>query len=279
MDLVQRRLSTGLRLAEVSDDPDQIATLLAARAHLEATRQIHRNLGRFKAEVDTAEQALQHTVELFERIRTLGVQGATATQTADTRAMLAQEIGSKMEQIAGLAGTSIEGRYIFSGDADQTQPYTIDVTQTNPLSAYQGSAATRQAQHPNGTTFAVARTAQEIFDSTDPASNVFGTINALRLALQANDEPAILGAVAGLTAAGVHLNRQLAFYGTTQNKVAEALDFGATLEVQLAGQISSIADADLTESIVELNQEQLQQRASLESWARIPRTTLFDYLG
>lgn len=277
--LAQRRISTGLRVSQVSDDPDQISTLLTARAHLAANQQIQTNLGRVKAEVDSADQVLQQAITLFEHIRTIGAQGNSATQTAQTRASLAQEVGSTLEQLVGLAGTSVEGRFIFSGDSDQTVPYTIDLTQPSPLSAYQGTAATRQAQHPNGTTFALAHTAQEIFDSTDPATNVFQTANALRVALAANDDAAIALAVDGLTAAGEYLNSQAAFYGTTQNKIAEALDYGNAFQVQLQTQISSLVDADLTEAIVDLNQANTQQQAALESWARLPRTTLFDFLG
>ena len=279
MERAQARISTGLRITKASDDPDQIATLLTARAYLEAARQIQFNLGRVKGEVDSAEQTLQQGVRMFERIRTLGAQGLTGTQTAETRAMLAGEIGSILEQMVGVAGTVVEGRFIFSGDADQTAPYTIDLTLADPFSPYQGSPATRLAQHPNGTTFAVAHTAEEIFDSVDPATNVFDATNALKLALEANDETAIRTAVEGLVVAGTHLNSEVAFYGTRQNKIAEALEFGQMFQTRMEAQISSLQDADVTEAIVDLQQGQTQQQATLASWAQMPRTTLFDFLG
>ena len=165
----QRQISTGVRLASVADDPDQVSTLLNARANLSAAAQIQANLGRVKGEVDAGEQALQSAVQLFERVRTLGAQGVSGTQNASTRAALAQEIGSVMEQMVALTGTQVEGRYIFSGDSDHTAPYVLDWTQATPLTTYQGTASTRAVQHPNGTTFQVARTAQEIFDSATPS--------------------------------------------------------------------------------------------------------------
>ena len=54
----QLQISTGLRVNQVSDAPDSISTLLAARASLSSTQQIDANLGRFKSETDGAEQAL-----------------------------------------------------------------------------------------------------------------------------------------------------------------------------------------------------------------------------
>lgn len=279
MNRAQRQLSTGVKMARVSDDPDQVSTLLNTRASLSAALQIHSNLGRVSAEVDAGEQSLQSAVQLFERARTLAAQGVTGTQTASGRAVSGQEIGAILEQLGGLAGTQVEGRYIFSGDTDRQVPYTIDLNLPTPVSAYLGAASTRLVQHPNGTTFQVAHTAQEIFDSSTPGANVFANLSALRDGLLTNDEAAIRTALDGMTTVGDHLNSELASYGSFQNSVHNALDFGQNLELQLRTQIGGLEDADATEAILELNQGQVQQQAALTSRAQMPRRTLFDFLG
>ena len=279
MSRAQKQITTGVRVASVSDEPDQIAILLTARQHLEAAKQIETNLGRVKAEVDGAEQTLQTASQLFERVRTLGAQGANASQNAQSRLALANEVGAIEEQLTGLTGTVVEGRFIFSGDSDQTTPYTIDLTLATPLSLFQGTAATRKVLHPDGNTFAVAHTAQQIFDSTDPTTNVLKTIETLRQALIGNNPDTIRTAVEGLTQASVHLQSELSFYGTTQNRIAQAQEFGQQLQLQLKNQISSLEDVDLTDAILQLQQGQTQQQAALSSWAKIPRSTLFDFLG
>jgi flagellar hook-associated protein 3 FlgL len=279
MQRAQRQISTGVRMAHVSDDPDKVSTLLQARASLDSVQQIQSNLGLIKGEVDAGEQALQTSVQLFEQARTLGTQGATGTQTAAERSVLAQQIGSILEQMGGLTGTSAQGRFIFSGDSDQQTPYTVDLTQAVPVSAYLGSPATRVAQHPNGTTFSVDLTAQQIFDSADPTTNVFASLVSLRSALLANDDTAIRTVVNGMPKVGEYLNGQLAHYGTTQNKISGAMDFGQSLQLQLRTQISGLEDADETSAILEMNQAQIEQQATLQSEAHLPRTTLFDYLG
>lgn len=279
MTAAQRRIATGLKISQVSDAPDSISQLLAARANLAGTEQTLSNLGRVKTEVDAGEQALGSAVSMFDKVRTLGAQGGSDVLTASGRADAAQQLDSLLQQLVGLSGTSVEGRFIFSGDKDQQIPYTYTAGQPNPVSAYLGSPSTRLVQHPNGTTFAVALDAQQIFDSADPTTNVFGAIQNLSAALKANDSAAIQTANDGLAKVGEYLNSQLAFYGTTQNRVANAIDFGKTLQVQLQAQIASLGDADLTQAILELNQAATQQQAALQSRARIPRTTLFDYLG
>ncbi len=279
MGRAQRQISTGVKIAQVSDAPAAVPLILAARANATATEQILANLGRVRSEIDAGEQALQSAVQVFDQVQTLGAQGATDTLTPEGRAVLAQQLDSLLQQLVGLAGTAVEGRYIFAGDSDQQIPYTYTPGQPVPLSAYLGSNSTRLAQHPNGTTFPVALTAQQLFDSADPSTNVFAAVQNLSTAFKNNDMTAIRTVMDGLSQVSGYLNGQLAQYGNAQNKIAAATDFGKNLRVQLATQLSSMEDADLTEAILEMTQAQTQQQAALESRARLPRSTLFDYLG
>jgi flagellar hook-associated protein 3 FlgL len=279
MEVAQRRIATGKRVSSVADDPDHISTILQARANLEATGQVQANLGRVKAESDAAEQAVQSSVRLLERARVLGSQGLTGTATADTRRALAGEIGAILEQLVGITRTTVEGRYIFSGDADQQPPYAIDLNQEPAVSNYSGGGVTRFIQHPNGTRFSVARTAQDLFDAPGEGANVFQALNLLRGALSADDEASIATALSSVTTSLNHLNGQLSYYGTVQNKVAEAVDFGSKLQLQIKTHLSLLEDADLTESILDLNLAQVQLQAALKAKASAPRTSLFDYIG
>lgn len=286
MDKIERRLTraqqqvtTGLKMTSISDSPDQVSSLLQTRADLATTEQVQSNLSRVKAETDGAEQALQSAVTMVESARTLGAQGATDTSDAASRKSIADQVGSIMEELVGLANTTIEGRYIFSGDSDQQAPYSIDLSATPPIGDYTGSAASRLVQHPNGSRFPVSRTAQDIFDAADPASNVFKSLDALRTALLNNDSAAIKTAQGNVGTALTYLNGQLAYYGNVQNKVADATTFGDKLKLQLQTHLSALQDADMTSSILEMNQAMLQETAALQAQAKMPKTTLFDYLG
>lgn len=279
MNQAQTQLSTGLKVNVVSDDPDVISTLLQARANLNTAQQISTNLGQVSTEVNTGEQALESATSLYDQVQTLSAEGTTGTQTASGRAAIAQQLQSIEQQMVGLANTQVNNRYIFSGDTDQTQPYTFDITQPDPVSAYQGSASTRTIQAADGTTFPVALTAQQIFDSADPTTNVFTSINNMVTALNNNDQTALQTANAALPAVSTYLNSQLAFYGTAQDAVTNATNSAATLTTQLQTQISGLQDADETQSILQLTQAQTEQQAALQSFQQIPRTTLFDFLG
>ncbi len=280
MERAQQQLASGKRITRVSDDPDQISSLLAARASLSAAKQSNANLTRVQAEVNAAEKAISQASSAFERARVLGTQGANSTQTADTRATLATEVGSIMEQLVGISRTTIEGRFIFSGDKDLTAPYSIDLTQTPPIPAYAGGTTnTREIQHPNGSRFTISKTAAEIFDSADPNTSVFQTLTSLRSALLANDDTAISTALDRMASAAPYLERMLAYYGASQNKVTEAVEYGKKLELDVTTEIADIENTDATQAILELQQAQLQQQAALQSRAQFTnRSNLFDYL-
>jgi flagellar hook-associated protein 3 FlgL len=275
----QLELTSGKRINTASDDPDQISYLLQARAGLGNTTQAKTNLGRVKTEVDTAESVMATAVSLVERARVLSSQGATGTASAQTRTNLANELGDVLKQLVAITNTSVEGRSIFSGDSDQSAAYSIDLTQPVPTGTFLGTPATREIRHPNGTRFAVSKTAQDIFDSPNPGENVFGSINAIRVALLANDQAAIDAALPTLDTAGQFLNQQHSFYGSVQNQVNGAIDYADKDEIRLKARISAIEDADPTAAALDLNQAILQQNAALQSRGRLPRTTLFDYLG
>jgi len=272
-------ISSGVRMRQVSDYPDQVSTLLQARAALSASQQISTNLTGVSTEVNTGEQTMESAVQLFDQVQTLGAEGATGTQTAATRATLGQQLQSIEQQFVGLANTSIEGRYIFSGNSDQTAPYTYDVTQADPVSAYQGTASTRVALNPNGTTFPVALTAQQIFDSSDPTTNMFTALNGLITSLNNNDQAGITTATNGLAGVAQYLNNELAFYGTTQDNVTAATNDAATQQTQLQTQISSLQDTNATSTILDMTQAQTDEQAALQSEGQLPRSTLFDFLA
>jgi flagellar hook-associated protein 3 FlgL len=271
-------VSSGVQMRQVSDNPDQVSALLQARATLAASQQISTNLASVKNEVDTGEQALEGAVQLFDQVQTAGAEGDTGTQSASTRTALAQQLQNIEQQMVNLANTTVNGRYIFSGDADQVTPYTYDPTQANPVGAYQGSASTRVIEGTIGATFPVALTAQQIFDSSDPATNAFSAINGLIAALNSNDQTAIQASVNGLAGVGVYLNNQLAFYGNTQDNIASSADFAQTQQVEIQTQISTLEDTNMTSTITDMTQAQIQEQAALTSEGQIPRSTLFDFL-
>lgn len=283
-DRAQREIGSGLRVATPSDAPDQVQEIVQLHSDIERTSQIASNLGRAKTEVDSADTALQSAIGVVERATVLASDGASSTQSPEARAALSAEVEGLQEQLLSISQTAVEGRYIFSGDRDQAPAYQLDLAAPKGVDRLLTAGATRQIQDTAGNSFGISKTAQELFDNLNPdgtpaANNVFAAMNNLRVALLNNDQPGIVTALASLRSGNDYLNSELEFYGVAQNRIAAASDFAAGRQLQMKADLSDRQDADLTASILALNQGQVQQQAALAARAKIPQRSLFDFLA
>src|SRR5579871_5421013 len=117
LNTAQQQLTTGLKINNVSDAPDQISELLQTRNDLTQTQQITTNLDQVNTEVNTAQSTMQSAESLVEKAQTLGAQGASDLDSASTRQSLAGQLGDILQQLVSAANTTVEGRYIFSGNS------------------------------------------------------------------------------------------------------------------------------------------------------------------
>jgi flagellar hook-associated protein 3 FlgL len=284
IDTAQRQISSGLKISDPSDAPDELEGLMRVRADLARNQQVSNNLTEVKSEVDTSEQALQTATQIMDRVSTLAAQGVNSTATAAGRQSIAQEVTGLLQQLVGLSQASVQGRYVFSGDQSQSPAYSLNLNAPNGVDRLVTTAATRQIADATGVSFTVAMTAQDIFDHRNPddstaADNVFAAVNSLRVSLQNNDQAGISNALNSLHTANAYLNAQLSFYGTVQNRIQDAQDYSSRYQVQLQTDLSNIQDADITQAALALTQGNTQLNTALAAEAKIPHTSLFDFLA
>ena len=272
-----RQVSSGLRVNSAPDAPDQVSSILQLRTDEGRNTQLQANLSLAKSDADAADNALNSATQLLDRARALGVQGVNFTQDADGRKSIAGEVESILEQMVSISRTAVQGRYIFSGDDENTPAYQLDLTAANGVTQLTTASATRRLEDPAGGTFPVGKTAAEIFDSS--ARSVFDALNSLRVGLLNNDTNAIDAAAAKIQTASDQLNLSQGFYGGVLNRIQDATNFGQSYDVQLKTELSQKVDADITAAAMTLTQGNTQLQAAFQMQAKMPRTTLFDFLG
>lgn len=279
-----RETSSGKRVNVASDAPAEIDTILQLRSDQVRNSQIQTNLGVSKADADAADGAMTAANKLMDRATVLAAQGANFTLDASGRQSIASEVQSLQEQMTNISNTTVQGRYIFGGDQGSTPPYAVDLTAANGVSRLSTAAATRQVESAAGGTFAVSQSAQNIFDSrnaddTQASGNIFAALNSLRLGLLANDTAQITAASSSVALATTHLNISQAFYGTVQNRITDASNYSSNYDVQLKTELSHQEDADITADAMIITQGNTQLQAAFLMQAKMPRTTLFDFMG
>jgi flagellar hook-associated protein 3 FlgL len=276
----EQEVSSGLSMQNVSDNPSEVSAVLQLDARIANNNQIGDNLGQVTTEVNAAEGAIEDASNLMNTATQLATEGSSNLTGGPTDTQLATQVKDLITQMLGLTQTQAQGRYVFSGDSDQAPPYAgVDLTQANGVGAYQGSADTRTVQHPNGSSFSVSLTAQQIFDSGGPSTSVLQALTGLYNALSSGDSTQISAANANITSASANLNGSLAQYGDYQNEVSSATTYQSQLNVQLQAQLSVLQDADEATAITNMQESTTAQTAALESHAALPNKSLFDYIG
>lgn len=278
-------ISSGIDVQQPSDDPGAISEILQTETALSNNKQIQSNMTAVTTEVNTADSALQTAVQQVQSAITLAAEGASSTTTAQSRADLAQQVANIQQSLVGIAQTTVSGRYIFSGDQDTQAPYQLDPTQPEGVLQTVTGSSTRMIQSVDGTSFAVALTAQQIFDArnadgTPATGNVFAAIQNLETALTNNDTAGIQAAADSLQSASGYLNDQLAFYGEVEDRVTEATSLAQKFQTQEQTQLGNLQDTDIPTTATELTQLQNQEQASMSVEANLLQMkNLFSYLA
>ena len=155
MTTTTEQLSSGYRIGQPSDAPDEISPLLQLMSNQGYNGSVVENLASVQANVSGADQAVSTGIQLLQQATSLGAQGASSTATAATRAQLAQQLQSIQEQMVALANTQVAGQYVFGGDHPTAMPYQLDL---NPPPVAIGNTTAQVIQPGDTATFTIQTT-------------------------------------------------------------------------------------------------------------------------
>jgi flagellar hook-associated protein 3 FlgL len=223
-------------------------------------------------------------VSLLDQARSLAAQGASTTLPSSERTALAAQVEQILNTLVADSRATFDGQYLFSGDKSSQPAYQVNLANANGVDRLLTAPATTLIQDSTGVTFAVAKTAQDLFDHRNPddsfaADNVFAAVNSLRVALANSDQAATATAAAAIQTAQDYLNQQGTFYGAVQNQISSALDVAQRFQLQSQTALGNERDTDVAAAATEMTQEQLSQQAAMQAEASIPRNSLFDILS
>ena len=281
---VEQELSSGYQVQDASDSPGQTPELIGLGSSLAAVQEYQTNLTRVQAEASTADQSIGSAISLIQNATTLGTQGANTTSSASERQTLATQVQAIQQQIVSVANTTVEGRYIFGGDQDQSAPYSYDASSATGVDQLTTSTSTRVVNGSQGQPVYQALTAQQIFGPVDSsgsptANNTFAALQSLVTALNANDTTGISNAIASLNTVSTYVNRQQAYYGSAEQTLTSEQNNAANQATALQVQIGNIRDTNVPQAATELTQLSTDQSAAYAAQAAIPTKTLFDYIA
>ena len=243
-----QRLASGLRINSAKDDPAGLQISNRLTSQINGYKQANRNTADGQAFAQTYEGALDETVNMLQKIRTIAVQSANGTYTSEDRKAMQAEVKALSEEITRIAEqTKFGGKTILLGDqstmldkgfmtlqvgAYSDDTISIDLTQSFKLDDIYAALPNNNGSVVNGS-FTV--------DTADGAKNVLADIDAM------------IGIV----------DAQRGEIGALQVRLDSVMRLNENIMANLSDARSRIRDTDYAEESANLMEASILQQASL----------------
>ena len=168
----QNQIATGKRINSPADDPSGAVRALDLDRALAEANQFSRNSDAATNRLSFEEQTLSDITTLLQNVRDTAVQGANATVDAGSRAALAQQVQSRLDDLLSIANRKdANGEYLFSGYKTQTQPFSKGATNVQ----YAGDQGVRLVQTSSTQQIADGHSGYDVFMQVDEGNGTFVT--------------------------------------------------------------------------------------------------------
>lgn len=291
-DLNQLRTTaaTGKRLIRASDDPSAVRPALLARERMQGTERYVRSMDAALDRMKVQDSNLNQGVSLLSRATELVVMAGNGIYGASERLNLAEEIKGLRESMLAVGNAQVNGKYVFSGYAENTAPFSANPAYSPPIDSrpvlYNGDQGAMQLEISPGEQVTVNLDGQSLFlgdsdgDGTpDPGMvDVFAVLARIEDGLRANDPAAVNGELNNLETALDQVSRARGALGNTAQRLATSREHMADVQVDLQEIISRYEDADLAEVLTKMTQQEQALQAAMSVTGRISKLSILDYL-
>jgi flagellar hook-associated protein 3 FlgL len=278
----QMKAASGKEIERPSDDPFHASQAMALRTSLEGTRQYQRNVQDAMGWAEMTEDGLDDVTTNAAQARDLLVQASTDSSDQTSRNAIASELEQLIEAIKQGTAKSYRGSFLFSGTETSARPYNAGADD-----AYHGDEAGFDPAIPGivreigpGVTMTINTIGRDILGDGQAAADG-KMLNTLRDAvdhLRAGDGAAIRGDLSKLDANMDHVLEVRAANGARSQRLEAALSRLQQTEETTVRQLSETEDADIAETLIELNSQTAAYQAALRAGANLVQSSLMDFL-
>jgi flagellar hook-associated protein 3 FlgL len=256
---------------------------MSLRQALAGNRQYQRNVQDGQGWTDETESALDDITENVNRARDLLVQGGNDATDQTSRNAIATELNQIIDAIKQSTGKTYRGSYVFAGTQTSTRPYETGADDT-----YHGDDG--------GLDPAIAGVVREIGPGITISLNTVGK-DILGEGQSANDDKLLdvlrdavdhlsSGDGASLRTTDLtrldanvdHILEVRAANGAKASRLEAAYGRLQQTEESTVGQLSNVEDADIAQTLIDLNSQTAAYQAALRAGANLVQSSLMDFL-
>lgn len=247
-DNAMKRLASGFRINSAKDDPAGLQIASRMTSQINGYNQATRNAADGQALAQTYEGALDETVNMLQKIRTLAVQASNGTYTDEDRKAMQAEADALADEITRIAEqTRYGGKTILLGQQStmfDNGEFTLQV------GAYSGDTIT----HDMSQSFRL----QDIYDSL--AANNNSVANGKFTLSTREGAQNVLADIDGMIAT---VDGARGSIGALQVRLDSVIRLNGTMTANLADARSRIRDTDYAEESANLMRASILQQTSM----------------
>ncbi|MDN2566593.1 flagellin [Aquibium sp. A9E412] len=267
LETTQARISTGLRVAEASDNAAYWSIATTMRSDNKALSTVQDALGLGAAKLDVAYTAMNKAIEVVDEIKAKLV---AASEPGVDRTKIQSEIDALQEQLVSNAGAaSFSGENWLSVDSGAAG---YSATKSIVASFTRASDGTVSV-----TTIDIDITTMELFDAADQsgildstftttgAGAVTESVSTLDITAANVDDTDISDMIANVDVALRDLTTSASNLGAYKKRVDLQADFVSNLMDAIDRGVGQLVDADMNEESTRLQALQVQQQLGIQS--------------
>lgn len=288
---LQSQISSGLRVQAPADDPTAMANVLAFKTSQAAQTQYGSNISTLQDRANSIYNVLQSLQTISNRVGEISTLAGDPTKSQSDLSIYAAEVSQLIQHAAQLVNTkdASTGQYLFGGTNSGQAPFTVTKDANGNVTGvtYQGNTSVNQSEIASGATLSVdapgennsGSGARGLVTDSRSGADLFNHLISLQNNLLAGNQAAIAGSDApALQQDENNLLYQISNNGVVQSRLNSAATFASDASSSLDQMISKASNADIVQTMVQLNEAQNAYQAALSSGAKIMQLSLLNYI-
>ncbi len=286
---LQLAAATGKRLNRPSDDPTAISPVLSARTQITNSERFLETIAAGLDRVNNMDGNLENIENVMQRIREISLATINDTLTANDRLTYADEVAQLKKELIDTGNAQVDGKFLFAGFAEKTKPFTVNpnypATEPNPV-VYNGDQGVVEFEIGPGERIDVNITGSQLLlgdadndGVTDPgAVDIFAVATAIEEALRANSIAGVDAQLTNLETGADQVRTQRSLKGNVGSRLLLASEHMEQIKIDMEAMRSRFEDADILETITNLEQQQQGFQAALSITGKVNELTILDYI-
>ncbi len=252
---VQEMASSGVRVAQPSDDPAAFADIVQRDAGIATIQARNSAVSSSAGDLDLAGNILDQATALLQQARSIAVAQSNGILDANARADASLQVDSIRQQLVALANTKGSSGYLFGGTANSAPPFD---TSGN----FSGNSGVRHVEVADGVLAVSNADGAKAFTAAG-GRDVFADLQALSTAMSSNDLAGINASIGNIDASHQQVVAAEVDAGERSDRLHSASDAMTTALTAMQGARANVADADVASTVSNLQATQTAYQAAL----------------